>query len=274
MPSAHEFLDRARRAASIGNYPRADRYLERASALADDSDVEAQVEITRAYVEAETGDPAGGIERCQRILDRGDLTQETAGKAWQQLGLLRMRTGESDSAMDAFAHAVALLLPGIADLGYALLNRGNVHLQTTTAGPGGRGLPGGTRGAGHAGAGGPARHGGAQPRLCTATDRRPRRCPQDDRQRGRDPLGLGGEPRHRGAGPRRDPDGGGSTARGDPGAGAGRAGVRLTPAAHLPGRVRADPRRGRCCARTLRRRGWWPAAQPGVSAARPARRAS
>src|SRR6188472_3659428 len=111
MASAHEFLDRARRAASSGNHPRADRYLERASALADDSDVEAQVEITRAYVEAETGDPAGGIERCQRVLERGDLKRETAGKAWQQLGLLRMRTGESESAMAAFAQAVSLLPP-------------------------------------------------------------------------------------------------------------------------------------------------------------------
>ncbi len=129
MARADDLLDRARRAASIGNHSRADRYLEQAHALADDRDVEAQVEITRAYVEAETGDPAGGIERCLKILERDDLNQETAGKAWQQLGLLRMRTGESDAAMEAFAHAVALLPPGIADLGYALLNRGNVHLQ-------------------------------------------------------------------------------------------------------------------------------------------------
>ena len=66
MPRADDLLDRARRAANIGNYPRADRYLEQAMALADDADVAAQVEITRAYVEAETGDPAGGIERCLR----------------------------------------------------------------------------------------------------------------------------------------------------------------------------------------------------------------
>ena len=59
MPRADDLLDRARRAANIGNYPRADRYLEQATALADDADVSAQVEITRAYVEAETGDPAG-----------------------------------------------------------------------------------------------------------------------------------------------------------------------------------------------------------------------
>jgi tetratricopeptide (TPR) repeat protein len=129
MASADKLLDRARRAANIGNYPRADRYLEQANAVADDIDVEAQVEITRAYVQAETGDPAGGIERCLHILERDDLNQETAGKAWQQLGLLRMRTGESDAAMEAFAQAVSVLPPGIEDLGFALLNRGNVHLQ-------------------------------------------------------------------------------------------------------------------------------------------------
>ena len=129
MASADKLLDRARRAANIGSYPRANRYLEQANAVADDIDVEAQVEITRAYVQAETGDPAGGIERCLIILERVDLNQETAGKAWQQLGLLRMRIGESDAAMEAFAQAVSVLPAGIEDLGFALLNRGNVHLQ-------------------------------------------------------------------------------------------------------------------------------------------------
>ncbi len=40
-----------------------------------------------------------------------------------------MRAGESDLALEAFARAVALLPDDIEDLGYALLNRGNVHLQ-------------------------------------------------------------------------------------------------------------------------------------------------
>jgi tetratricopeptide (TPR) repeat protein len=129
MASADDLLNRARQAATVGNYPRADHYLVRAISVADDDDVRAQAEITRAYVEAETGDPAGGIQRCLRVLDRDDLPRATTGKAWQQLGLLRMRTGESDAALQAFAQAVSLLPPGIEDLGYALLNRGNVHLQ-------------------------------------------------------------------------------------------------------------------------------------------------
>src|SRR4051812_13749356 len=129
MARADDLLDRARRSASIGNHVQASRYLERVGALPGDADVEVQVEIIRSYIEAETGDPAGGIQRCLTIFDREDLSREMAGKTWQQLGLLRMRIGESEAAMEAFAEAVSLLPTGVADLGYALLNRGNVHLQ-------------------------------------------------------------------------------------------------------------------------------------------------
>ena len=135
MARAEELLDRARRAAGDGHHPQAQRYLEQASAAAGSpgagsaADLRAQVEITRAYLEAETGDPAGGIARCLSVLDRADLSVETAGKAWQQLGLLHMRAGASETAIQAFARAISLLPRGAADLGYALLNRGNVHLQ-------------------------------------------------------------------------------------------------------------------------------------------------
>ena len=129
MPRAVELLDRARRAATIGNHARAESYLDRAGALADDPDLTAQIEITRAYVEAETGDPLAGMERCLRVLDSPGLVALTEGKAWQQLGLLRMRTGKSDEALHAFARAVDVLPPEIEDHAFALLNRGNVHLQ-------------------------------------------------------------------------------------------------------------------------------------------------
>jgi tetratricopeptide (TPR) repeat protein len=129
MPTAAELLDRARQAAAIGSYPRADRYLERASRLADDPDLAAQVEILRAYVESETGDPVAGLERCLEVLRRPGLSRVSEGKAWQQLGLLHMRSGESDLAVAAFAEAVTRLPSELEDHGYALLNRGNVHLQ-------------------------------------------------------------------------------------------------------------------------------------------------
>src|SRR4051812_35357750 len=103
MPRSDVLLDRARHAASSGNYPRASRYLELADATADEPWVSARVEIARAYVQAETGDPAGAVERCLGVLTRKDLDAVTEGKAWQQLGLLRMRIGESDAAMEALA---------------------------------------------------------------------------------------------------------------------------------------------------------------------------
>ena len=129
MRRADELLDRARRASNIGNYPRADRYLQQAMELAEDADVVAQVEITRAYVESETGDAVAGIERCLDVLARPGLSRVTEGRAWQQLGLLRLRAGESDLALEALARAVSLLPTEIEDHAYALLNRGNVHLQ-------------------------------------------------------------------------------------------------------------------------------------------------
>jgi tetratricopeptide (TPR) repeat protein len=129
MPGADDLLDRARLAASSGSYPRATRYLEQACAASQDPYVLARAEITRAYIEAETGDPAAALQRCLEVLDSDDLDPVTEGKAWQQLGLIRMRTGENDAAMDALAQAIAVLPPGSDDLGYALINRGNVHLQ-------------------------------------------------------------------------------------------------------------------------------------------------
>src|SRR5690349_8834545 len=101
MARADELLDRARLAASSGNYPRAARYLEQATASAHEPYVVARAEITQAYIEAETGDPAAALERCLRVLALTDLDPVTEGKAWQQLGLIRMRIGESDAAMEA-----------------------------------------------------------------------------------------------------------------------------------------------------------------------------
>src|SRR3954467_12269125 len=129
MPRADDLLDRARLAASSGSYARAIGYLERASAAADEPYVLARAEITRAYIEAETGDPIAALVRCQQVLENDELGPVTEGKAWQQLGLIQMRTGETEAAMDALAKAIAVLPAGSDDLGYALINRGNVHLQ-------------------------------------------------------------------------------------------------------------------------------------------------
>ena len=79
MPRADELLDRARLAASSGNYPKAARYLEQASTTGHEAYVAARVEITRAYLEAETGNPAAAVQRCLEVLERGDLDPVTQG---------------------------------------------------------------------------------------------------------------------------------------------------------------------------------------------------
>jgi tetratricopeptide (TPR) repeat protein len=129
MPGADDLLDRARRAASSASYLRASRYLDQATTASQEPYVLARAEVTRAYIEAETGDPAAAIQRCLQVLEGADLDPVTEGKARQQLGLMWMRTGETDAALDAFARAIAVLPPGSDDLSFALLNRGNVYLQ-------------------------------------------------------------------------------------------------------------------------------------------------
>jgi tetratricopeptide (TPR) repeat protein len=129
MPRTDDLLDRARRAAGAGKYAQAERYLDQVRNAATERDAHARVEITRAYIEAETGDPAGGAARCRALLDRGGLGVLTEGRAWQQLGLILMRTGETAAAMTVLARAISVLPDRSSDLGYAFINRGNVHLQ-------------------------------------------------------------------------------------------------------------------------------------------------
>ena len=129
MLGADILHQRAKAAVNRGAFVRARSLLERASAAADSTDLRARIDLTRSYVEAETGDPVAGRERCVRLLDVPDLDAETRGLAWSQLGLLHMRAGDTDRAMDAFARAVELLPADGEPIGTVLLNRGNVHLQ-------------------------------------------------------------------------------------------------------------------------------------------------
>ena len=126
---ADELHRRAKEAVNRGAFVQARSLLDRAEAAANDQDLRARIELTRAYVEAETGDPVAGRERCARLLLVHELDDATKGLVWSQLGLLCMRTGDVDRAMASFGHAVDLL-PADAELvGTVYLNRGNVHLQ-------------------------------------------------------------------------------------------------------------------------------------------------
>ena len=90
-----------------------------------------------------TSRPRPGIrprrsQRCLQVLDARRPRPGHRGQgAGSSSGLMRMRTGETDAALEAFARAIAVLPPGSDDLGFALLNRGNVHLQHGRARAGG-----------------------------------------------------------------------------------------------------------------------------------------
>src|SRR5690349_15887128 len=129
MRDAGELHDQAKQAFNSGAFARATRLLDRARDATDDVDLLARIELTRAYAEAETGHATEGIERCGRVLQVDDLSDETRGLAWAQLGLLRMRTGDSSRALMAFEAALDLLPAEHDELGAVFLNRGNVHLQ-------------------------------------------------------------------------------------------------------------------------------------------------
>ncbi len=129
MPRPEQLLLRARSAASAGRHAQAARYLDLAAEANAEQDLAARVEVTRAYVLCETGRLPEAVEVCLGVLDRPELEETVRGKAWQQLGLIRMRAGEADDALDAFAQAIAVLPARELDQGLALLNRGNVYLQ-------------------------------------------------------------------------------------------------------------------------------------------------
>lgn len=133
MSGAETLYEQAKRAVNAGTFARASRLLDRAGDATRDPDLTARIQLTRAYAEAETGRPTEGIDRAARVLEEEGLSEETRGLAWAQLGLLRMRSGDSEQAMAAFADALQLLPEGHSDLGRIRLNRGNVHLQRGNA---------------------------------------------------------------------------------------------------------------------------------------------
>src|SRR3954468_21530663 len=102
MADAAELHLRGRRAAGRAAYARALGHLDRAAAATDDIDLQARIDITRAYVLAETEGQAVGIAVCEALIDRDDLSAETRGLAWSQLAMMRMRTGEGELALAAF----------------------------------------------------------------------------------------------------------------------------------------------------------------------------
>ncbi len=111
-----------------GRFAQARQQLAHALELTEDADLVARVELSLAYVDAETGAPDEGRARCEELLQRPGLSRETTGLVWSQLGLLHQRRGDRQRALECFDAAIDLLDDFPEHLGRALLNRGSVYL--------------------------------------------------------------------------------------------------------------------------------------------------
>ena len=130
MPSGEDLRKQATDAVRSGNFSGARGLLARArQRAAGDRDLLALIDVSLAYIEAETKGSARGIEMCRSLLDLDGLREETRGEIWAQLGLLQMRKGDHASAMAAFSEAIPMIGGHTGLLGRALLNRGITHLH-------------------------------------------------------------------------------------------------------------------------------------------------
>lgn len=129
MRDPAELRKRAQVAARSGDIAAARTLLVKARALAaDDPEMTALIGATSAYVDAEQYGAQTGLAVCRGILDTPGLSATTRGTVWSQIGLLHMRAGEREQALEAYTHAVPLLQDEPETLGRAHLNRANVHL--------------------------------------------------------------------------------------------------------------------------------------------------
>ena len=112
-----------------GRFAHARDHLEQARLIARDADLLARVDLSLAYVDAETGAVDAGLRRCEALVADTRLSELTRGLAWAQLALIRQRTGHVDLALEAFSTAIPLLDDEPEEAGRALLNRGSLHLR-------------------------------------------------------------------------------------------------------------------------------------------------
>ena len=116
-----------------GRHREARRLFERARADlrredAAESDLDAKVATSLAYVLSETGEHDDAMSLCLEVLERDDTEPGTRGVMHSQLGLLHMLRGETVDAMADFDRALEML-EDTRRIAIVHLNRGNVHLQ-------------------------------------------------------------------------------------------------------------------------------------------------
>ncbi len=85
--------------------------------------------LTLAHVEAELGSVQVGIDMCDDALGLDEISDGVRGLIYSQLGLLWMRAGAGDRAIEAFGVSEPLIVGDLPALARLHLNRGNVFLQ-------------------------------------------------------------------------------------------------------------------------------------------------
>ena len=129
MLSAQELYDRGVEHGNAGRHALAARCLARAAERSDDADLSARIAGTRAYLLAETGDPERALDGCRSVLAVPGLSAHTRAVLVSQIGLIELRRGNLDAALEHLTAATADLAGDPARLGRVVLNRGLVHLE-------------------------------------------------------------------------------------------------------------------------------------------------
>ena len=128
MPPAPELHQRAVTRLNDGDYEGASSLLAQARDVADDPDVLARIDLTSAYIEAQTGTVRESFAVYRSLLGRPGLSSETQGLVWSQLALMHKYVGDHRAALADYTTAIDLL-QGSSEMSRALLNRASLHLQ-------------------------------------------------------------------------------------------------------------------------------------------------
>lgn len=126
---ARELYERGRAATNAQRHAQARKLLERAASLAidDHPDLRSRIDGTRAYLLAQTGEPARAEALCRQALAREGVSAETQAIVAGQLGVLFTRAGRLDEAERMLTRAI----DGLDSIARAncLLNRSVVHMH-------------------------------------------------------------------------------------------------------------------------------------------------
>ena len=87
----------------------------------------ARIDLTAAYIQAQTGTVRDSFAVYRALLGRPGLSPETQGMVWSQLALMHKYVGDHRAALADYTTAIGLL-DGSSEMSRALLNRASLHL--------------------------------------------------------------------------------------------------------------------------------------------------